>query len=166
MNKAIKQTLLLLIISAVLGVGANLIPGYGIPMVGYWPDIDSDSINCPPDSIWETDSPPCIELAEAVAKYQDENVLFIDVRDPEDYEYGHIEGAMNIPSEVLDDYWDAASSGIPLDMAVVVYCSGPECDLSLLIGREMTFQGYENIFIFHGGWYLWEKNNLPSTGEE
>lgn len=161
MRANIKQIIILLAISTILGIASNLFSGNGIAFVGDWPSLisESDSIIKPPSA--EEGDPPFISLDEAAGKYQDKNVLFIDARDPEDFELAHIKGAVSIPYEYLEDDWDAMSSGIPEDRPLVIYCSGSECELSLLLGREMAYQGYKSIFIFYGGWREWEHAGLP-----
>ncbi len=46
--------------------------------------------------------------------------LLLDVRTPEEFASGHLEGAVNVPVQALDAKW--ASLNVPADREVVVYC--------------------------------------------
>ncbi len=166
MKTGVTQAIIILAISTVLATASNLFSGNGIAFIGNWPSLisESDSIIKPPSA--EEGDPPFISLDEAAGKFQDKNVVFIDARDPEDFELAHIKGALSIPYEYLEEDWMAASTGIPKERPIVIYCSGTECELSLLLGREMAYQGYENIFIFYGGWREWEHAGLPTEGSD
>ena len=87
--------------------------------------------------------------------------MFIDAREPEDYETGHIRGAVNLPYDYMEDYWDKVLKDVPLNKEIVVYCSGNECESSLFLGREMAYKGYKDVFIFYGGWREWVEAKLP-----
>lgn len=59
------------------------------------------------------------ELADAKAMVS-RGALLLDVRTPEEFAAGHLEGAVNVPVQVLDTQW--ASLNVPADREVVVYC--------------------------------------------
>ncbi len=62
-------------------------------------------------------APARINGAEA-RKLVAAGALLIDVRSPEEFADGHIDGARNIPLNVLD----AAIPSLPKDKTIVVYC--------------------------------------------
>jgi rhodanese-related sulfurtransferase len=156
----IKQALALLVIALALAIVANLISHNNIPLIGWWPSVSgSDTVAVPPSA--EKGDPPFISLDEAAALYQSDNVLFIDSRDPEDYRAGRIKNAVNLPFDSLEDHWDGTIPSIPKDRTLVIYCSGTECELSLLLAREFVYRGYKKVYVFFGGWREWEKARLP-----
>jgi len=160
----IKQAVIIIVFSSLLAVAVNLASSNRIPFKGNWPSIIStDSVAVPPSAA-EGD-PEFITLDEAAAKYQSDKTIFIDARDPEDYAYGHISGSINIPYDYIDDYMDMLRA-IPKDRDVIIYCSGTECELSLFLGRDMQYEGYEKIFVFYGGWREWQNAKLPIEGGE
>ena len=55
------------------------------------------------------------DIVEAVAER-----TVIDVRTPEEFDAGHVEGALNL--DVQDPGFDAAVSELPMDGSYVVYC--------------------------------------------
>jgi len=48
---------------------------------------------------------------------KENNYMIIDVRTKEEYQSGHIKGAINIPYDEINEY-----SGIPMDKSILVYC--------------------------------------------
>jgi rhodanese-related sulfurtransferase len=157
----IRQALIVIVFAAVVAVCSNLISGSGIPLVGNWPSVSgSDTVAVPPSA--DEGDPPFISLDEAAAKFQLRDAVFIDARDPEDYEYGRIRGALNLPYDYLEDYWDEVVPELPKDKQYVIYCSGTECELSLFLARDMVYDGFEKVFIFYGGWREWERAKLPT----
>lgn len=148
--------------AAILGLGSNALNPDGIPLVGYYPEIEygPDSVIVPPSA--EEGDPPFITLKEAYGKYHDPGTVFLDSREPEEYEIGHIKGALNLPFDWVDEYWPDVEPLLSTDAQIVIYCSGAECELSLFEGRYLRELGYQNIFIFFGGWSEWESRSFPT----
>ncbi len=70
--------------------------------------------------------------------------LIIDVREPSEYERGHVEGAINIPPSEL-----MAGAGklrdVPKDTPIVLYCiSGARSNASMHILRQMGYTDLTN----------------------
>lgn len=105
--------------------------------------------------------PKGITLAQAYSLYN-ANSLFIDARESFDYEEGHITGAINIPFYEFEEYKNKLN-GLSKDNPVVTYCSGTDCDLSILLGNQLFSMGYKKVFIFFGGWPEWIDANYPVT---
>jgi len=165
MRIRIKQALIIIILAIIIAFVDNTVSNNRIPFFGSWPSITgSDTIVVPPSA--EEDDPPFISLDEAATKFQLKSVLFIDAREPEDYELGRIRGSINLPYDYLEDYWDKIAPSLSKEKGFVIYCSGSECESSLFLGREMAYEGFKNIYIFYGGWREWKKAGLPIEGGE
>lgn len=67
-----------------------------------------------------------IKMADLMDRLEKGNVLLIDVRPKEEYEKGHIPGAISIPFEELEKHL----SSLPVDKEIVAYCRGPYCLMS------------------------------------
>jgi rhodanese-related sulfurtransferase len=81
----------------------------------------------------------------------------IDVRDPDEYEAGHIEGARHVPFDRLS----AESAGIEREGTVVFYCrSGDRSAAAADAFGESGFDAH-NI---DGGLMAWEEAGLPMEG--
>ena len=51
---------------------------------------------------------------------------------------------------------------VDFETPIVTYCSGGDCTLSLDLGDFLFYKlGYENVFIFEGGYPHWIEKNLP-----
>jgi rhodanese-related sulfurtransferase len=103
--------------------------------------------------------PLAIKIDKAYQLYK-QGVKFIDARMPEEYAEGHIKGAINIPFDGDENYRNILNS-FSKDEILVTYCSGTECDLSVLLGDELFEKGFKRVYIFFGGWNDWVERNYP-----
>lgn len=70
--------------------------------------------------------------------------VVIDVRTPEEFAAGHVEGAMNVPYEQIGGRIAALAPG--KDTPVVLYCkSGRRAGIALQTLREMGYSKVENF---------------------
>lgn len=84
-------------------------------------------------------------------KQQDKTVL-IDVREPNEYQAGHIRQSLNIPLSQLKN----RLSEIPKDQEVLLYCrSGMR---SKQAGRMLRKQGFKQLSQLQGGISSWKGN--------
>jgi rhodanese-related sulfurtransferase len=166
MNHILIRSLIILLVSALVAIVANLVNPNGVDWVGYWPNVsDSDTIWLSPSYDSELD-PPAIHLALAYDHFLSRRFLFVDAREPEEYEDGHIRGAINLPFDSFDDHWPDVEPLMPADTPIVVYCSGTECESSLHLARLLEEEfGYEHVEIFFGGWRGWFNERLPMEGK-
>ncbi len=72
------------------------------------------------------------------------NVLIIDLRNRDEYNSGHIPGAVNIPYEELEDYMKRFQH----NQLLIFYCD--RGNISLLAARDLSKYGY-NIKSLFGG---------------
>lgn len=107
------------------------------------------------------------ELDEMIENHDD--LLIVDVREPDEYRAGHIPGALLIPRGTLEG---AADRGTKYRVdplcdargraAVVVYCeSGARSALAADTLTQMGFTAYN----LAGGMILWEAEDLPVIRE-
>lgn len=166
MSQTLTRIIIILSVSALLAVGNNLINPNRVPWVGNWPSGFNDT-----DSIWlspsyEEGDPPALPLSQAVDRYFAGTHVFVDAREPEEFEEGHIKGAINLPFDTFDDHWSQVEPLLPKDAKIVTYCSGTECDASLLLARLLVQRyGYQNVEIFFAGWPAWVRTRLPIDGK-
>lgn len=104
--------------------------------------------------------PKTIKLKFALQLYN-EGKKFIDARPVEEYEENHIKGAINIPFYGSEKY-ESVLDKIPKDEVIVTYCSGEDCDLSILLADELFGKGYKKIYVFFGGWNFWLQSGYPT----
>jgi rhodanese-related sulfurtransferase len=159
-----KQIVTIVVVSAVLGTLTNLVSPKRIDFFGKYRSLSvGDGPIVPPTA--EEGDPPFITVNEAEMEYSNYDVVFIDAREPAEFECGTIPGSVNIPFDYLPElnlegYIDSALEGRSRDHHFIIFCSGEECDLSLHLARNMQRLGYTNLSIFFGGSREWEKYGL------
>ena len=79
-----------------------------------------------------------------------EDIFLLDVRTPEEYALGSIEGSVNIPLDELREHLDE----LPRNKEIVIYCS---IGLRGYVGlRILKGHGFEQVYNLTGGLKLWE----------
>lgn len=81
---------------------------------------------------------------------EQEQALFLDVRPKDEYSAGHIEGAVNIPFDQLNEHTDF----LPPDRKIIVYCRGKMCTYADLATGILHDKGYEAYSLNHS-YYDW-----------
>ena len=105
--------------------------------------------------------PMMVNLEFSKYHFDAESAVFIDARDPEDYEVGHIQNAINIPYDYYEDYEDVIN-GLDDAGIYIIYCSGEECSLSIDLADYLyTEKLIDKLLIFEGGWPKWRDAEYP-----
>ena len=87
--------------------------------------------------------------------------IFIDARDPEEYDLGHIQGAINIPYDYYEEYEDLINE-LDEEKTYITYCNGEECSLSIDLADYLYNEKlFDTILIFEGGWPEWRDTGYP-----
>lgn len=103
--------------------------------------------------------PVAIKLSRAYDLFK-QGVKFIDSRSTVEFAEGHIKNAINIPFYESEKYDDVLNK-IDKNEILVTYCSGEDCDTSILHGDELFDKGYKRVYIFYGGWNDWLDAGYP-----
>ncbi len=103
--------------------------------------------------------PRLISLSQAYELYKDK-ILFVDAREPEEYEDGHIAGAVNLPLFRLNEF-SGRIAAMSKSQPLVTYCEGSDCDMSIRLGNELFSKGFKKVFVFFGGWEEWKQADYP-----
>eukprot|EP00439_Symbiodinium_sp_Y106_P089679 s1_g2215.t1 len=107
----------------------------------------------------QRDKLEAITREELLERLAEESVTVLDVRPTDEFDQGHVPGAINIPFDELKD----RLSEIPSTHEIVAYCRGPNCLLSvdalkLLQERGLSGRHLEN------GFPAWKIARLPVEG--
>ena len=97
----------------------------------------------------------------------DGTCLFVDARNDELYQEGHIPGALQADHFRLDEYIEAVLDAADMAEKVIVYCNGGDCEDSIYICQDLIeFDvSSDRLFLYEGGWNEWELNGQPvATG--
>lgn len=88
-----------------------------------------------------------------------DSVQLLDVRTPQEYAEGHIDGALNINVQ-SDDFRRMAEKELSKDTTILVYCrSGRR---SMDAAKILTKLGYKVVNL-KGGIIEWKEDGLPVT---
>lgn len=90
------------------------------------------------DSLNQRDNLESISREELLERLQAGDVTLLDVRPLEEYQAGHLPGAINIPTEQLNERLSELNQG----QVVVAYCRGPYCVLSLNAVKALQQKGF------------------------
>lgn len=104
-----------------------------------------------------SDSIVSVSVREFENELKSDSVQLLDVRTPDEYAEGHINGAINIDVRA-DGFEDRAARELSKDLIVLVYCrSGRR---SLTAAEILTKLGYKVVNL-KGGIIDWKENGLP-----
>ena len=159
-SNTVSKAVIIVCVGSVIGILNNTFSRNGIELIGNWGNKTiSDSLIVPNN--YQPDDPEAVTLSQALESFKSGGTIFIDCRLKEDYDLGHISGAVNLPWEEFEEYYPPLKSSLSESEEIIVYCDGDECELSLLLARELAESGYENVKVFFGGWVEWKKAGLP-----
>ena len=93
---------------------------------------------------------------------------FVDVREAEEWQHGHIDGSVAAGRGLLEFFADPMSPRHnealdPTRRAVVVCTSGTRAALAALTLQDM---GYEHVAVLDGGLKAWMEAGLPTNEHE
>ncbi len=114
------------------------------------------------------------EISPAQAAEADNHAeldLIVDVREPAEYEQGHVPRAINIPRGLLELRADPASTAADAALSadhsarILVYCTKGPGARSLLAAQTLSSMGYGRVEVLGGGLMAWAEAGLPVEGE-
>ena len=95
----------------------------------------------------------------------DEKLLIVDVREPSEFEHGHIADSHIVPRGIIEAAADPAYAKHypPLsgarDQQVVLYCA--TSGRSAMAVAVLQMMGFKNVLNMSGGFTQWESQGLP-----
>lgn len=97
-----------------------------------------------------------VAAAELAARLRDGTVMLLDVRPSDEYNLGHLPGALNIPLRELQQ----RLLELPSEQEIVAYCRGPYCVLSFEAVAALRAHGFR-ARRFEEGFPEWKAAGLP-----
>ena len=97
------------------------------------------------------------EVGAADARERQDEAIFVDVREREEWEEGVVPGAVHVPRGQLE----SRIEGLVPDRSreIVVYCAGGS--RSAFAAKALQELGYENVTSLTGGFTDWKRNGFP-----
>lgn len=84
--------------------------------------------------------------------------IIIDIREPEEYATGHLQGALNIPRGVLE-FKIADLPQVSSDSDIILYCK--TSGRSALATVSLESMGYHHVRAIDGGYQAWLEAGKP-----
>jgi len=91
-------------------------------------------------------------------------VIFVDARDDEHYQAGHIPGAFQLDHYHPEKYLAETLPACQAAQKIVVYCKGGSCEDSEQTALFLRDAGIprDRLFVYAGGFDEWQANHLPA----
>jgi rhodanese-related sulfurtransferase len=159
-QKTIKEIIILVAVSIALALVVNTFSPKGIALVGQW-DIAKGVISASPAGDAAGQPEDIDSVARAKDLFDKEDVLFVDARSQNDYENGHIPGAVSLPVGQFEERIESFLNRYPLAQPIVTYCSGRTCEDSHDLAQFLSDLGFTNLRIFIDGFPDWEAQGYP-----
>jgi DNA-binding transcriptional ArsR family regulator/rhodanese-related sulfurtransferase len=102
-----------------------------------------------------------VTAGELADELMNGNVILLDVRPVEEFQEGHIQGALSMPMETIENHLNH----LPKNREIVAYCRGPYCVLSDHVVAYLNAQGYSASRL-SDGYPEWKWRGLPVEIEE
>lgn len=106
----------------------------------------------------EKDSLDPVPAAELLKMAKQDLVTVLDVRPKEEFDAGHVQGAVNIPNDELELHLQQFDP----EHEIVAYCRGPHCILAYEAVEHLRQQGFKARRLEHG-FPEWKIAGLPVT---
>ena len=155
-----KEFVILVCIAVIIAFAVNLFSPKGVALVGAWDTSQGVITPKPKDDVVVHE----LEIKKSfIAKriYDSGGAVFVDARNYEQYREGHIKGAVSLPAYQFEELIDDFENKYPINVSIITYCSGRECDDSHLLAQHLLEKGYADVRVFIDGYPGWEEAGFP-----
>ena len=90
-----------------------------------------------------------------------DSFVLVDALAPMVYAHSHLPGAINLPPSAIDPARLARRIPDLVGTQIVVHCSSPDCDDSVVTAKRLQALGYSNVRHYPGGKNEWRDAGLP-----
>ncbi len=142
-NLAIR-VIILCVAGSLLGLCANILHPHGLNPFR------------PTPAMVKLDEYTYIDFDTAKEKYNMGDAIFIDARTEEEFNAGHIPGALNLSFEDFSEGKPEILEFLPEDIELLIYCDTDECKSSEQVARLLKSYNYTNVKIVQSGWVNWQ----------
>jgi len=166
------QASIILALSIIAGVAYNGFSESPLPIFKNYDPVEAedqgedDMIDGQPIHISEIDIDSLKYLVESG------EALLIDARTAEDFSLGSLPGAVSLPVYEFDRAFKEVEDLLDEEKTIITYCSSVTCIDSTLLAKKLYRSGFQNIFVYRGGFEEWtelenpvEKPQEPKQGE-
>ncbi len=150
------KSLALIAASALAAVAFNTLGG--IPLIKTAVMAESQAIA---EGLPEEAGIHLIGLAAARSFFESGTGPVLDARPPEQYDQGHLPGAINCFVYELEQYLPRVLQQVAPDTPVMLYCSGEDCEDSYFLAQDLKEIGFKRLYVYKGGYDQWLQEGLP-----
>jgi len=158
--KTVQEISIILGVSIVTALAFNYFYPAGIALVGQW-DTSQGVVTARTKNDIVIDDIEIGTVDRARKLYDSGQYIFVDARSPEDYEEGHIKGAVSLPVGQFDEKIAAFEERYPPQASIITYCSGRTCLDSHHLAEFLLEFGYDHVTVFIDGFPGWEAEGHP-----
>jgi rhodanese-related sulfurtransferase len=144
----------LMVLAGLMAVGVNQWRTDGIPLVGNW-SVEARFADAAGLSL-------VVPQEEARRLFAGQGTLFLDARPAHQYAEGHIQGALSLPWQEVDQSFGEMSGRLEQAASIITYCDGESCDLSHELALFFQQMGFKNFRVLVNGWTVWHDAGLPT----
>jgi len=95
--------------------------------------------------------------SQDLIRLMNQGALVLDIRKPDEFASGHVNGAKHLPSDQILKAGDSFKRF--KEKPVIVYCDSGS--LAAAAVRQLIEQGFTKAFTLRGGFASWRAENLP-----
>ena len=151
MRRAILQSLILSALGAIVGFAYNAASPEGISVKGG------------KEAILQQQGTRVLTTDEVKYYGQQQGTLMVDARSAEEYELGHISGAVSLPLDKFDQAFTTVQPELRKSKLIIIYCSGGSCGTSEEVAKKLGEKGFRDLAVFTDGLPGWMRAKLPIT---
>jgi rhodanese-related sulfurtransferase len=109
----------------------------------------------------DSDQPIQVQIATVKRFFDARAALFLDARDPAEYEKGHIPGAIRLTNAEAQTEPQRMKALPVQGRPTIVYCEGGTCEASLELARFLLESGFKKVLVYMGGYPEWDAAGHP-----
>lgn len=155
LTQGLVQIMFLLVTSLVLAIIMNTIHPMGLP-------IRLADVKTPGIPTWVWNQLHITDAQTAFEEVSNGRGILVDVRDRNDYQKEHAQGAISLPYHGFEGYYPDFVKNISKEEHLFLYCYGSiHCVLSSRVAKRLLVFGFKNLTTITRGFGAWKESNLP-----
>ena len=162
LKQIFKEATIIILAAAVVALVVNSFRDQRLPIIGPVDTVTPKNAGDGNDAVAIKE----ISMQRAMEIYQANMALFADARGANEYNRGHIKGAVNLSEAQFDQWIGPFLENTDAGVTIITYCEGYYCPLAKNLAVKLVMAGFENVYYLPDGWGNWNKYRMPvETGE-
>jgi rhodanese-related sulfurtransferase len=161
LKKFITQASIILVLSIIAGVAFNGFSESPLPIFKNYDLVEAENLE--DNDVNESQPVHVSEIDIDTLKYLVESgeALLLDARTAADFNLGHLPGALSLPVYEFDRTFKDVEDLLDKEKTIITYCSSVTCIDSTLLAKKLYRSGFQNIFVYRGGFEEWTESDNP-----